>query len=153
LRFGAPRDSSSSSRMRPPRAVPLQSLSSARHRQSVARLANTSHGVEPLFSVSSPRWYRLIGSAIPLRRSTALRSSQPWLQAPGLSSDAAPLVSLLSPSESDRTWMPPSSSSQLLLGFLPLQRFQLKRPGFLEFTSPDTVRLQGFAPSCRFPSS
>jgi hypothetical protein len=40
-----------------------------------------------------------------------------------------------------------------LLGFGPLQRHQHRRPGSLGFASPDTFRLQGFAPSCRLPSS
>ena len=40
-----------------------------------------------------------------------------------------------------------------LLGFAPLQRFRLWKPGPLGFASPDTVRLQGFAPSWRFTSS
>jgi len=40
-----------------------------------------------------------------------------------------------------------------LLGFLPFQRFQLRKPGQLGVTTPDTFRLQGFSPSCRLPSS
>jgi hypothetical protein len=39
------------------------------------------------------------------------------------------------------------------MGFGPFQRLQLRKPGYLGFTSPDTFRLQGFAPSCRFTSS
>ena len=37
-----------------------------------------------------------------------MRSSRPWLQAPDFRQTLAPLLSLLSPSESDRTWMPPN---------------------------------------------
>jgi len=45
------------------------------------------------------------------------------------------------------------ASTAALLGFGPLQRNQHWKPGCLGFTSPDTFRLQGFAPSCRFTSS
>jgi hypothetical protein len=45
------------------------------------------------------------------------------------------------------------ASTAALLGFGPLQRYQHRRPGSLGFASPDTFRLQGFSPSCRFPSS
>jgi hypothetical protein len=60
---------------------------------------------------------------------------------------------LRSPSEFDRAWLPPSESAAALLGFGPLQRLQLGKPGSLGFASPDTFRLQGFAPSCRLASS
>jgi hypothetical protein len=39
------------------------------------------------------------------------------------------------------------------VGFAPLQRHQLWRPGNLGVASPDTFRLQGFSPSCRLASS
>jgi len=58
-----------------------------------------------------------------------------------------------SPSESDRSWFAAVSPAATLLGFGPLQRFRNWKPGLLGFASPDTFRLQGFAPSCRFPSS
>jgi hypothetical protein len=48
-----------------------------------------------------------------------LRSSRPWLQAPDFRQNAAPLVSLLSPSESDRTWMPPNKRQPASPGVSP----------------------------------
>lgn len=39
-----------------------------------------------------------------------------------------------------------------LLRFSPLQCSKLRRHGLLRLTSPDTFRLQGFSPSCRFTS-
>jgi hypothetical protein len=49
---------------------------------------------------------------------------------------------------------PPSTHRwHLSWGFGPLQRHQHWKPGDLGFASPDTFRLQGFAPSCRLSSS
>jgi hypothetical protein len=48
---------------------------------------------------------------------------------------------------------PPGQPVASLLGFGPFQRLQPWKPGHLGFASPDTFRLQGFAPSCRLTSS
>ena len=68
-------------------------------------------------------------------------------------SNAPAPANLLSPSESDQNRPPSDEPTATPLGFGPFQRFQLWKPGHLGFTSPDTFRLQGFTPSCRFTSS
>ena len=68
-------------------------------------------------------------------------------------SNAPAPANLLSPSESDRNRPPSDQPMAALLGFGPFQRFQSWKPGYLGFASPDTFRLQGLAPSCRFASS
>lgn len=68
-------------------------------------------------------------------------------------SNAQAPPNLLSPSEYDWHRPPPDKPAAALLGFLPFQRIQPRKPGCLGFASPDTFRLQGFAPSCRFASS
>jgi len=101
----------------------------------------------------SPRRYRPIGSAIPLRRLDGLEVFPASDCGVRFVSNASPPVSFLAPSEYDRSGPPPDKPAAALLGFRPLQRIQLWKPGSLGFASPDTFRLQGFAPSCRFASS
>jgi hypothetical protein len=100
--------------------------------------------------------YRRIGWATPLRRSAALRSSRPEVEHPG-PCESQMLRALLSLVLSFRVRTNLTAASQgqqrALLGFGPLQRLQLRKPGSLGFASPDTFRLQGFSPSCRFTSS
>jgi len=119
----------------------------------VTRPSDTSPGVELRFGVSpsgavSPDWFS--DPSTPFRRPRGI-------PAPALgvvcSTSAHPPLSLLSPPEFDWTGPPPAKPAAALLGFVPLQRFQNWKPGSLGFASPDTFRLQGFAPSCRFPSS
>jgi len=99
--------------------------------------------------------YRPIGSAIPLRRRIGLEVFPSAVRASVVesASNAQAPPNLFSPSEFDRNRPPPDKPTAALLGFLPFQRIQPWKPGFLGFTSPDTFRLQGLAPSCRFTSS
>lgn len=68
-------------------------------------------------------------------------------------SDTHPSLSLLSPAEFNRNRPSLAEAATALLGFGPFQRPQLWKPGSLGLASPDTFRLQGFSPSCRFTSS
>jgi hypothetical protein len=99
--------------------------------------------------------YRPIGSAIPLRRRTGLEVFPFAIRASAVesASNAQAPANLLSPSEFDRNRPLPDQPVAALLGFWPFQRFQPWKPGYLGLTAPDTFRLQGFAPSCRFASS
>jgi hypothetical protein len=137
-----------------PEVFPSRAISGARLRTAVASGPNASHGVTLRFAVFAPRGYRLIGSTIPLRPSVGPAVFPPSaLPLRVLFLDAAPALRLRSPSEFDRARPPPNASAATLLGSGPLQRLQLEKPGCLGFASPDTFRLQGFAPSCRLASS
>jgi hypothetical protein len=124
-------------------------------RQDVATLTSSSHEVEPRFDVQSTRRYRIIGSAIPLRRFSGLEGfPAQHLGIPSLQTNARAVPALALFSRVSPDLIAASRSRQpALMGFGPLQRHQSWRHGSLGFASPDTFRLQGFSPSCRFASS
>jgi len=138
------------------RSFPLQSLESApvvedvspRHRLPLMEFSYSS-------APADHERYRIIGSAIPLRRWTGheVFPSTIGTSAVETASNAPAPANLLAPSEFVRNQPPSGQPIAALLGFGPFQRLQPWKPGSLRLTSPDTFRLQGFSPSCRLASS
>jgi len=71
------------------------------------------------FGVSSPRWYRPIGSAIPLRRSSGLEVFPTSEVGVRFVSNASPPLDFPAPSEYDRSGPPPANRQPLSWGFVP----------------------------------
>jgi hypothetical protein len=85
----------------------------------VAKLRTHSHEVKLLYDVFPFGRYRLIGSAIPLRRFAGPEVFPTLTSSTQSKSNALPSVSLLSSSESLRTCPPPTHRQQLSWGLVP----------------------------------
>lgn len=135
---------------------PSRALAEIRYQLPVTRAKATSPGVEPfLDAYRSQTVSRLLvwRSLYAVLTGPEVFPSVFRTPAVKLASNVPAPANLFSPSEFDRTRPPLDVPVVALLGFGPFQRLQLRKPGSLGVAAPDTFRLQGFAPSCRFTSS
>jgi hypothetical protein len=123
-------------------------------RSPVARRPSASRGVERLLGVSrartvSPYWFGDPSTPFGRPGGIPVPDTGRLIE----TNRRSPPSSLLSPSESTDPDRHRTSRQQLSWGSGPLQRLRNWKPGYLGVASPDTFRLQGFSPSCRFSSS